>query len=96
MIRSNPTAIPLRPSDLKLLQVELDNRRRERDVAAAAAAGVPGVAGTGSTKGTSKTNGTHAHQAHAHQAHASAPGDEGVEAERRRRAGMSAQERIGL
>lgn len=30
MIRSNPTAIPLRPSDVKALQVELE-RRRQRE-----------------------------------------------------------------
>lgn len=29
MIRSNPTAIPLRPSDVKALQVELERRRQQ-------------------------------------------------------------------
>lgn len=31
MIRSNPTAIPLRPSDVKALQVELERRRQPRE-----------------------------------------------------------------
>ncbi|KAK8853385.1 hypothetical protein IAR55_004089 [Kwoniella newhampshirensis] len=31
MIRSNPTAIPLRASDVKLLQIEIDKRRAERE-----------------------------------------------------------------
>lgn len=31
MIRSNPTAIPLRPSDVKALQVELERRRQPQE-----------------------------------------------------------------
>ena len=31
MIRSNPTAIPLRASDVKSLQLELDKRRATRE-----------------------------------------------------------------
>lgn len=31
MIRSNPTAIPLRASDLKHLQAEIDKRKLERE-----------------------------------------------------------------
>ncbi|KIR36577.1 hypothetical protein I352_01533 [Cryptococcus deuterogattii MMRL2647] len=31
MIRSNPTAIPLRASDLKHLQAEIDKRKMERE-----------------------------------------------------------------
>ncbi|WVQ77504.1 hypothetical protein IAR50_007190 [Cryptococcus sp. DSM 104548] len=37
MIRSNPTAIPLRASDLKILQVEIDKRKAEREAMEAAA-----------------------------------------------------------
>ncbi|TYJ52908.1 hypothetical protein B9479_006496 [Cryptococcus floricola] len=37
MIRSNPTAIPLRASDLKILQVEIDKRKAEREEQEAAA-----------------------------------------------------------
>ncbi|ODO11369.1 hypothetical protein I350_00148 [Cryptococcus amylolentus CBS 6273] len=38
MIRSNPTAIPLRASDLKILQVEIDKRKAEREEQEAAGA----------------------------------------------------------
>ncbi|WWD19812.1 hypothetical protein CI109_104276 [Kwoniella shandongensis] len=31
MIRSNPTAIPLRASDVKSLQIEIDKRKAERE-----------------------------------------------------------------
>ncbi|OCF34231.1 hypothetical protein I317_02441 [Kwoniella heveanensis CBS 569] len=37
MIRSNPTAIPLRANDVKLLQAEIDKRKAAREAASASA-----------------------------------------------------------
>ncbi|RSH86267.1 uncharacterized protein EHS24_004505 [Apiotrichum porosum] len=54
MIRSNPTAIPLRPSDLKLLQAELDARRAERERDTAAASGSANAANTSTAAASSR------------------------------------------
>lgn len=106
MIRSNPTAIPLRPSDLKLLQAELDARRAERERDAAAASGSANAANTSTAAASSrhksntsistKTNGANGSAAAATSTPAPAPGDHGVDERRRRRAHMTAQERIGM
>ncbi|WVQ94881.1 hypothetical protein IAU59_001965 [Kwoniella sp. CBS 9459] len=55
MIRSNPTAIPLRANDVKLLQAEIDKRKAARESALASAA----------ESSNAPAAGSHAH-AHAH------------------------------
>ena len=83
MIRSNPTAIPLRASDLKLLQAEIE-RRQGTDAPASAASGEQPAQGQnqlqqGAQKQTSDGQGYNALEDH-----------------RKRREGMTAAERIGL
>lgn len=86
MIRSNPTAIPLRASDLKLLQAELDKRRP-------APPPKPQEPATGATVPGSAVKG---------KAHGDGPNPRGGEAfnaldeRRRERQGQNVAERIGL
>ncbi|WVF67282.1 hypothetical protein IAT40_002031 [Kwoniella sp. CBS 6097] len=46
MIRSNPTAIPLRAGDVKLLQAEIDKRKAAREATTTSASGSSSGAGT--------------------------------------------------
>lgn len=54
MIRSNPTAIPLRASDLKHLQAEIDKRKLEREQSQVSPSGqaVASRDGAGSNEGS--------------------------------------------
>jgi hypothetical protein len=99
MIRTNPTLIPLRASDVKAMQAEIDARALAREEAEAAAANTTNANGTSTVNGTA--NGTPAHGKDGRKSRSvatpqAAQGDEEVDERRRRRAAMSAHERIGL
>ncbi|WVR09596.1 hypothetical protein IAU60_006668 [Kwoniella sp. DSM 27419] len=83
MIRSNPTGIPLRATDVKLLQAEIDKRKAEREAATAEQAGTGGGV-SDRTQQTAKAGG------------AGRPGPDGVTEERRDKQGRSVADRIGL
>jgi len=105
MIRSNPTLIPLRATDVKILQAQIEARRADREAKeklevhhkAKAARGGTNVNTPQSAAALKKSRQVvAAHLAAQAAANAPAPGDEEGEERRRRRAGMTAQERIGL
>jgi hypothetical protein len=83
MIRSNPTAIPLRASDLKHLQATIEERQKAADTTANSTA-------AGATSSASATQDG--------QGQSSAPTQPQSAAEQRKkdRAAMSVNERIGL
>jgi hypothetical protein len=83
MIRSNPTAIPLRASDLKHLQATIEERQKAADANANPAA-------AGATSSASATQDG--------RGQSSAPSQPQSTAEQRKkdRAAMSVNERIGL
>lgn len=82
MIRSNPTAIPLRASDVKLLQAELEKRK----------------ASTTSDVGTGQPNPSKAPTSSTAQPKQGerAEGRDAAEDRRRERQAMTAAERIGM
>ncbi|WOO81001.1 uncharacterized protein LOC62_03G004529 [Vanrija pseudolonga] len=80
MIRSNPTAIPLRPSDLKLLQRELDARRDAAALSAAGAASASAAAASaGKDKAKPKASKATAHANGSSATTAAGPADAAVE-----------------
>ncbi|WVQ84733.1 hypothetical protein IAT38_006890 [Cryptococcus sp. DSM 104549] len=94
MIRSNPTAIPLRASDVKLLQAEIDKRKQHANPSAAgasASAPPPGAGAKPSAEGTGSAGraevGGEA-QGQSRETWRSGPGGD--------RQGRSVNERIGL
>lgn len=86
MIRSNPTAIPLRASDLKHLQSELEKRKSLTTNATSAQTQLPA---------TGMTGGKPSGQVHGRSATSVEPVDGAAET-RRERAARSVAERIGL
>jgi hypothetical protein len=83
MIRSNPTAIPLRASDLKHLQATIEDRQKAADATAN-----PAAAGA-----TSKSSDTRDERA---QSSAATQPQSAAEQRKKDRAAMSVNERIGL
>jgi len=83
MIRSNPTAIPLRASDLKHLQATIEERQKAADATAN-----PAAAGATSTASATREE----------RGQSSGPAQPQSAAEQRKkdRAAMSVNERIGL
>jgi hypothetical protein len=84
MIRSNPTAIPLRASDLKHLQATIEERQKAADANAN-----PAAAGATSSNASTTQDG---------RGQSSVPSQPRSAAEQRKkdRAAMSVNERIGL
>jgi len=83
MIRSNPTAIPLRASDLKHLQATIEERQKAADATA-------GSAAAGATSTASAT------QEERGQTGGPAQPQSAAEQRKKDRAAMSVNERIGL
>jgi len=83
MIRSNPTAIPLRASDLKHLQATIEERQKAADAAAN-----PAAAGA--------TSNASAAQEERGQSSGTAQPQSAAEKRKKDRAAMSVNERIGL
>lgn len=83
MIRSNPTAIPLRASDLKHLQATIEERQKAADAAAN-----PAAAGA--------TSNASAAQEGRGQSSGAAQPQSAAEKRKKDRAAMSVNERIGL
>lgn len=106
MIRLNPTAISLRPSDVKALQAELERRREAAAHAKTLATNTNGMdkgkrSGNGHTDANTSLASSRSRTERARQPstannqNAPQPADAAVEDRRRRRAAMSAQQRIG-
>jgi hypothetical protein len=83
MIRSNPTAIPLRASDLKHLQATIEERQKVADT----------TANTAAAGATSKSSDTREERA---QSSAATHPQSAAEQRKKDRAAMSVNERIGL
>ena len=83
MIRSNPTAIPLRASDLKHLQETIEQRQKSAD-----AASNPLAADVTHTASANQAEGGHSSKSSQPQS--------AVEQRKKDRAAMSVNERIGL
>lgn len=90
MIRLNPTSIRLRPADVKALQDELERRREAAKQPAKPASGTTHERRKDANSSRSRTVRNNQNNQNAPQ-----PADAAVEERRRRRAGMTAQERIG-
>jgi hypothetical protein len=95
MIRSNPTAIPLRASDLKLLQAEIEKRRSDSERARLGAS-AGDQAGAAQTGPGGQKDATAESKARGKAKDAVGQPRNAVEENRRRREGMTAAERIGL
>ncbi|BEI99804.1 hypothetical protein CcaverHIS631_0408470 [Cutaneotrichosporon cavernicola] len=107
MIRLNPTSIRLRPADVKALQDELERQREAAKVQAQAGVQASGKPTTsGGTHGrrkdrdrehnaSSRSRASRTNHNNTNQNAPVAAADQAVEERRRRRAAMTAQERIG-
>jgi hypothetical protein len=83
MIRSNPTAIPLRASDLKHLQATIEERQKAADT-------------TANSTAAGATSNTLATQDQRGQSSAPTQPQSAAEQRKKDRAAMSVNERIGL